>query len=148
MDGSMMENDIRVLFLYFFETDLYNYACVHNLALLRQRKHNMQIQCPYCQEWIDSEDETCAFCKKPINESQSSPLVKMDDENSVVDLSLLYARGESKKAEAIIKKQPDREVYLRGKLTTGRAILRDRKVGIILIAVSSIALIVMALVLL
>ena len=103
----------------------------------------MQIQCPHCQEWTDSDNETCVFCKKPLNDDKPSPLKKVEDENSIVDLSQLYANGEGKKAEYIIKSQPDREVWLKGRPTTGRAILKDRRISLIMTGISVIALIIL-----
>ena len=106
----------------------------------------MQIQCPHCQEWTDSDNETCVFCKKPLNDDKPSALKKVDHENGFIDLSQLYANGEGEKAEYIIKSQPDREVWLKGRPTTGRAILKDRKMGIIMTGISVIALIIIMLI--
>ncbi len=45
-----------------------------------------------------------------------------------VDLNQLYSTGQRDKAESIINTQQDRAVILNGMLTTGREILKRRKI--------------------
>ena len=59
------------------------------------------------------------------DETDGIPLDLSD--NSPIDLMPYYNNGNSKYAEKIIKYQPDRPIYMMGKLTTGRAILEYRK---------------------
>ena len=53
-------------------------------------------------------------------ETDGIPLDLSD--NSPIDLMPYYHNGNDKYAEKIIKCQPDRPIYMMGKLTTGRAI--------------------------
>lgn len=87
----------------------------------------MQIQCPKCHKWTDSENESCALCGAvlvPNKENEDKP--SLFHEREIIDLDEIIKDQRYDKIREL-EKHPDREIMVNGRMTTMREYLERKE---------------------